>query len=120
MPKLIAIVGGLIICAGIDLLWQSRLQSSLLGGNLLEISVRRVAPSVAGCAMLASGATILPRQGITASASRLGFRAFPRTPSAGGEPHPDLLSAVAIAREFSLFCRSFTNPASILNRLALA
>lgn len=26
MPKLIAIVGGLVICAGIDLLWQSRAQ----------------------------------------------------------------------------------------------
>jgi hypothetical protein len=26
MPKLMAVVGGLIICAGIDLLWQSRNQ----------------------------------------------------------------------------------------------
>jgi hypothetical protein len=26
MPKLLAVVGGLIICAGIDLLWQSRNQ----------------------------------------------------------------------------------------------
>jgi hypothetical protein len=26
MPKLLAIVGGLIICAGVDLLWQSRWQ----------------------------------------------------------------------------------------------
>jgi hypothetical protein len=26
MPKLLATVGGLIICAGVDLLWQSRLQ----------------------------------------------------------------------------------------------
>jgi hypothetical protein len=26
MPKLLAVVGGLIICAGLDLLWQSRNQ----------------------------------------------------------------------------------------------
>lgn len=62
MPKLIATVGVLVMCAGIDLLWQSRLQIRYwveTYARLISALWRRQFPA----RMLASGATFLRRQG---------------------------------------------------------
>jgi hypothetical protein len=61
MPKLIATVGGLIICAGIDLLWQSRHQIHFwleTFANFLSALRRRQLPA----RILSSGAHFLRRQ----------------------------------------------------------
>ena len=75
MPKLIAIVGGLIICAGIDLLWQSRMQIRYWVETYLKFLGalwRRQLPA----RMLASSATILRRQGSVQVLLGLSFALF--------------------------------------------
>ncbi len=75
MPKLIAIVGGLVICAGIDLLWQSRLQIRYWVETYLKFFAalwRRQLPA----RVLASGAMFLKRQGAVQVLLGLSFVLF--------------------------------------------
>jgi hypothetical protein len=62
MPKLIATVGGLIICAGIDLLWQSRLQVRYWVETYVKFlsALWQRQPRIR---TLASATTFLPRSG---------------------------------------------------------
>jgi len=72
MAKLIATVGGLIICAGIDLLWQSRLQVRYWIETYLKFLAamwRRQLPA----RMLSTGASLLPRPGSMQVLLGLGF-----------------------------------------------
>jgi hypothetical protein len=75
MPKLIAIIGGLTICAGIDLLWQSRLQIRYWVETYLgffgALRRRQLSPRVA-----ASGATFMKRRGSVQVLLGLGFVLF--------------------------------------------
>lgn len=73
MAKLIATVGGLIICAGIDLLWQSRLQIRYWVETyvkFLSALWRRQLPG------LSSGTSLLPRPGSMQVLLGLGFVLF--------------------------------------------
>jgi hypothetical protein len=75
MPKLIAIIGGLIICAGIDLLWQSRFQIRYWVETYLKFLAalwRRQLPA----RVLTSSATFLKRQGAVQVLLGLSFVLF--------------------------------------------
>jgi|HubBroStandDraft_6_1064221.scaffolds.fasta_scaffold2471503_1 hypothetical protein len=75
MPKLLATVGGLIMCAGIDLLWQSRSQFGYWVETFLKyVSMLGQRPLPAR--VLASGAAFLKRQGALQVALGLSFVLF--------------------------------------------
>ena len=72
MAKLLATVGGLVICLGVDLLWQSRLQVQYwieTYAKFLSAMWRRQLPT----RWLASGAGLLPRPGSMQVLLGLGF-----------------------------------------------
>lgn len=72
MPKLLATVGALIICAGMDLLWQSRAQVRYWVETFLKhISALWQRPWPAR--ILTSGAAFLKRQGALQVALGLSF-----------------------------------------------
>ena len=72
MPKLIATVGGLVICAGIDLLWQSREQIhywlETFGKFLSALGPRQLPARI-----FASSADFLRRQATVQILLGLGF-----------------------------------------------
>ena len=75
MPKLIATVGGLIICAGLDLLWQSRLQVRYWVETYLKF-LSDVWRRRSQLRHLASMTTLLPRPASLQVLLGLGFVLF--------------------------------------------
>lgn len=72
MPKLIATVGGLIICAGIDLLWQSRQQMHYWLETFAKF-LSALGPGQLPARILASSADFLRRQAAVQILLGLGF-----------------------------------------------
>ena len=75
MPKLIAIVGGLVICAGVDLLWQSRLQVRYWVETYARF-LSRLWRRQSRLQLLRSAADFLPRQASLQVLLGLGFAFF--------------------------------------------
>jgi hypothetical protein len=75
MPKLIATVGGLIICAGLDLLWQSRLQVRYWVETYVKF-LSDLWRRQSGLRHVASVTTLLPRPGSLQVLLGLGFVLF--------------------------------------------
>jgi hypothetical protein len=72
MPKLIATVGGLVICAGLDLLWQSRLQVRYWVETYAKL-LSRLWRRQSRLRLMRSAADFLPRQASLQVLLGLGF-----------------------------------------------